>query len=113
MKKIIFALILISNYSFSQSIKFSGLVFNSKKEFVVNAKISISNQIDSLKIYNSISNEKGFFEIENIQSGKYNLNVSANGFQEFSDVLNLESEVLNKEIDLSEICYKYFAILQI
>ncbi len=105
-KNLIFVLVLISNYSFSQSIKFSGLVFNSKKENVSDAKITISNQIDSLKTYNFVSTKKGFFEIKNIKSGKYNLTITANGFQEFSDVLNLENDMLNKEIILKEISNK-------
>ncbi len=103
MKNLIIVLVLISNFSFSQSIKFSGLIFNSKKEIVSNAKITISNQIDSLIAYNSISNEKGLFETNNIQKGKYNLIISANGFQEYNDVLNLDIDVLNKEIILKEI----------
>ncbi len=102
MKNLIIVLILISNYSFSQNVKFSGLVFNSKKEIVSNAKITISNQIDSLKTYNFVSNEKGLFETNNIKSGKYNLIISANGFQEFKDVLNLENDVLNKDFTLQE-----------
>ncbi len=105
-KNLIIVLVLMTNYSFSQKIKFSGLVFNSKKEVVSNAKISISNQIDSLKTYSSVSNEKGFFQIENIKSAKYNLTIATNGFQEFSDVINLENNMLNKEIILKEISNK-------
>ncbi len=103
MKNLIIGFFLISSIGFSQNIKLSGLVFNSKKEIVSNANISISNQIDSLKKYSSISNEKGYFEIENIPSAKYNLKINTIGFQEFSDVLNLENDILNKEIILKEI----------
>jgi Outer membrane protein beta-barrel family/CarboxypepD_reg-like domain len=105
MKKLL-AFLLLSNICFSQSIKFSGLVFNSKKEVVSNAKIIISGQLDSLKIFNSLSNEKGYFEIGQIQTGKYNLSVAINGFKEFNEVLNLENDVVNKEIILQEISNK-------
>ena len=105
MKKLV-AFLLFSNICFTQNIKFSGLVFNSKNEIIINAKISIFNQLDSLQIYNSTSNEKGFFEINNIESGKYNVKISANHFQELKAILTLKNDVLNKEIILKEITNK-------
>lgn len=105
MKKLIIVL-LLSNICFSQNVKFTGLVFDSKKEVVSNAKISVADLLDNLKIYNSTTNEKGFFEINIVETGKYNIKISANGFQEVNEVLNLNYDVLNKEIILQEISNK-------
>ena len=64
MKKIIF-LLLLTNICIAQTAKFSGSIFNSNKEIIANATISLTSQIDSLKIYKTISNEFGVFEMLN------------------------------------------------
>ena len=106
MKNYIFIQLLISTFCYSQNVQFSGTILNSKKEIVASTKISIMNQIDSLQIYNAVANDKGFFEIKDIKQGKYNLVIIADGFQEYSDILNLENDVLNIQKILQEMSNK-------
>ena len=104
MKKIILIL-LFTNFCIAQTAKFSGSIFNSNKEIIANTKISLTSQTDSLKIYKTISDKFGTFEISNNPTGKYNLKISAIGYQDFIDVVILETD-LNKTIELLAITNK-------
>ncbi len=67
-------------------------------ETIVNALIFL--QPDSLK---KLSNENGFFRFGQLQPGKYSLKISAVGFENYSQQINLLDKNISLDINLKEL----------
>jgi len=89
--------------SFAQPvIKLSGSVQNSKKELLSFADIAIINMADSLDYKNSVTDEKGFFEIDKLQKGMYVLKIAAFGYTDYEQHIILESDQVLPVVILEE-----------
>lgn len=86
----IFLLLLICLDINAQSI--SGRVYSQEKETVPFAEVTLNRLQDSTLVKAVITNEQGNFEIKNVPSGTFNLNITNIGFADYQ-----------KEVELSEI----------
>lgn len=87
---------------FSQTIR-GNIKFSDTKEFVKNANIKIYNLNDSL-IYSTVSDNKGFFEIKNIEIDKLKIIVSYLGYENYEKTINIDkfNNIIDLDISLKE-----------
>ncbi|MGV3697198.1 outer membrane beta-barrel protein [Flavobacterium sp.] len=87
MKQLIFVVLITLQYSLSiaqiQAGKINGVVVNDKKEAVDFANVTLHRTTDSTFVKASITDEKGFFELDNLPEGNYYLKVSHTAFENF------------------------------
>jgi hypothetical protein len=67
----------------------SGEIIDQQKAIIVNAEITLSDE--NGKEQKKISNRQGIFRFENLQAGKYKLQITAKGFAEYEEELELNS----------------------
>ncbi|MBE9468116.1 MAG: TonB-dependent receptor [Bacteroidetes bacterium] len=82
--KLLIVIILTVQFTsvFSQESSIRGIVFDKfQKQPLEYANVTVKSQNDSLFISGCITNEKGFFKIESLPSGNYNLEISFIGYQ--------------------------------
>jgi hypothetical protein len=103
MKKYVFVLLLMPIICLSQNFKFSGNVVNDMKLPIAFASVCLRSQSDTLIRKVSTTNDKGFFEIEDIVKGSYSLQVRSVGFVTYSEIIAIENEISNKEITLNNL----------
>jgi hypothetical protein len=103
MKKYVFVLLLMPMLCLSQNFKFSGSVVNNKKIPIAFASVCLTNQSDTLVRKVGVANEKGGFEIGNIQKGSYSMQVKSVGFASYSEIIAIGNDVGKKEVVLQEL----------
>ncbi len=87
---------------FSQNTKISGFVKNSKNEPVELAQITLQNQKDTLSVLKTLTDTKGFFEIEKVTNDYFILKVIAATYQNYTEKLAIEKVVISKQIVLQD-----------
>jgi hypothetical protein len=80
----------------------TGKIFDEKKLPVEFATITLLSQKDSSLIKGEISDADGKFEMENIPSGNYILDVNFVGFNKYSNTIELNKDYNMGEIDLQK-----------
>ncbi len=83
-KKLLIVIILTFQFTiaFSQESSITGIIFDKfQKQPIEYANVIVKSQNDSLVISGCITNEKGFFKIEGLPNGNYNLEISFIGYQ--------------------------------
>lgn len=83
-KRNLFILLFVITFTkiFSQECSIKGFVFdNLNQQQIEFANIIVKSNSDSLFITGGITNDKGFFLIENLQYGEYNIEISFIGYQ--------------------------------
>lgn len=99
-----FIFVIIFTAIFSQECSIKGLVLDhlnqQKIEF---ANVIVTSDNDSLFITGGITNDKGFFQIENLQNGMYNIEISFIGYQSkfFKNISLQDGEKNLGEIELA------------
>lgn len=97
-----FKLIVFSSPATAQNDLFilSGEIIDQQKAIIVNAEITLSDENGNEQ--KKFSNGQGIFRFENLQAGKYKLQISAEGFAEYEEELELNSaqETLQLKITL-------------
>ncbi|MGB3947482.1 MAG: outer membrane beta-barrel protein [Bacteroidia bacterium] len=99
MKKIILILILFCNLlAFAQTFSISGELVDKDNQPVMFANVMVLKSTDSSLVKGAISNENGFFSLENISSAHYLVKVSYVGFNDLyvPVFIQNESKVLGK-----------------
>lgn len=79
----------------------SGIIKNMQGELLVGASVIVSSCQDTLFHKECVSRESGMFEIKNIPSASYNIEISCMGYSPYT--LNLE---LNRSVNLGDIILK-------
>lgn len=110
MKKLLpIILLLFGIQGFSQKVSLVGTVVDEEKKPVLYATVSLLNHDDSTLMFYGISNDKGYYEIKNIQAGKYVLQSAAFGYKTLMKPVHLSKDsaaVLQMEmpgINLNEV----------
>ena len=106
MKLYIFSLIfffLLPLSVFSQNVSVTGTVKDAENMPIYFANAVLLSASDSTAIKGASTNEKGVFELENIEANNYLLKISFIGFNDFNQAINVSSQDINLgEIILTE-----------
>ena len=103
MKHILFLVVVFAtSFSFSQSIKFDGIITDSKAVALEMANVMAVNQTTKAVDAFSITNEKGRFQMALKPNATYTIKVSYIGYKAQEITINTTSENINKIISLEE-----------
>ena len=69
------------------------LVDGNTNESLAFVNVGLIRAADTVYISGTASNEKGFFKIENIRNGEYILQITAIGYENYKNVLNITEDV--------------------
>ncbi len=102
MKKHLLTLYLafILSQSFCQSYELSGTVIDSTEGPLIAATIVLLESTDSTMVAFSLTNDKGFFELKNIEAGNYNLQITYIGYGTFQKPVICKGD--EKKINLGQ-----------
>ena len=73
------------------------------------ASVCLTNQSGTLIRKVGTTNDKGFFEIEDILKGSYSLQIQSVGFAAYSEIIAIENDISNKATFLS-CSYSHFPL---
>ncbi len=93
--KIYCTLVLLLTFTYINAQSISGRVFSQENETVPFAAITLNQLQDSTLVKAVITNGEGFFEIKNVPSGNYNLNITNIGFADYQKQLRFEGTPLD------------------
>ena len=81
--RIIFTLFLLIICTQANAQSISGWVYSEEQETVPFAAVTLNQVQDSTLVKADITNEKRYFEIKNVPSGTFNLNITNIGFADY------------------------------
>ncbi|MBP1838646.1 carboxypeptidase-like regulatory domain-containing protein [Formosa algae] len=105
--------LLFSFVSIPQEIKISGKVQDQNDLPISYANIILINKQDSSKILGTITNESGYFVIENIQAGTYNLEVSFVGYSSYTSELVIDKVLYLEPVALKEASQEELKVIEV
>lgn len=99
---VIIALLVLSQVK-AQEIKLSGKVKNNDS-LIVGATVSLRSSPDSVLIKGTATNDSGFYELNNLDTGRYLLNISYIGFSTYNKEIRLteNSKLVMEDVALSK-----------
>jgi hypothetical protein len=100
MKKLLFALIFFTTFSFSQTIKFDGIVHDSIKKPIEMANVMAINTVTKSMDAYGITNDKGKFSLALKPNETYSISVSYIGFQTKNLTIVTQNENITKTIEM-------------
>lgn len=93
--RIFFTFFLLITFTFTNAQSISGKVFSQENETVPFAAVTLNQLQDSTLVKAVITNEEGVFEIRNVPSGSYNLNITNLGFADYQKEILFEGTNLD------------------
>ncbi|MDG1730882.1 MAG: outer membrane beta-barrel family protein [Algibacter sp.] len=88
-KPIFFLTFLFTSFCFSQHYTISGSVNDTTNKAIAYANVILINKENPEDIKGSTTNEAGFFKIDNIEKGDYNIKITFLGFEDFLKEIKL------------------------
>lgn len=89
-------LVFFTHFAFAQSYSLRGKLMDSKdKSELISANVAVISVADSTQRFGTQSDMEGHFEILNLKSGKYILNVSYIGYEPFRKAISIEDASVN------------------
>ncbi|WP_299776548.1 carboxypeptidase-like regulatory domain-containing protein [uncultured Formosa sp.] len=111
--KLTYLFLLYSCFCVSQEIKISGKVQDHNNLPISYANIILVNTQDDNKILGTITNENGYFIIENIESGTYNLEISFVGYSSYASELVIDKVLYLKPVILKEASQEELKVIEV
>ncbi len=99
--KILFTLLILPIFAFTQNFSLSGNIQNKNKEALVFANITLQTK-DTIYIKSSVSDNNGIFILKNIKKDTYLIKITSFGFQEYTNKITIAKNVILKPIILTE-----------
>jgi len=79
----------------AQSKKLSGKLKQENGSAITGAVVTLRTLTDSLLVKGSVSDEQGFFELDNLNAGVYTLNITHIGFRSYKEKLTINTTDLS------------------
>lgn len=98
MKKILFALLFVTSVTFSQSIKFEGIILDSTNKPLEMANVMAVNQVTKSMDSYVITNDKGKFLLNLKANATYTIKVSYLGMQNKEITISTQNETISQNI---------------
>ncbi|CDF81281.1 carboxypeptidase-like regulatory domain family protein [Formosa agariphila KMM 3901] len=111
--KLTFLFLFCSYFCFSQEIKISGKVLDDHKSPISYANVILVDKEDQSKIFGTITNTQGFFLVDNIVVGTYNLEISFVGYTGYNTELLIDKVMYLKPVILNEIAEENLKVIEV
>ena len=111
--KLTYLFLLCSYFCVSQEIKISGKVLDNNNLPISYANIILINTQDESKIFGTITNESGYFVVEDIQAGTYNLEISFVGYSSYTSELVIDKVLYLKPVTLQEASQDEMQVIEV
>ncbi|QDO93170.1 carboxypeptidase regulatory-like domain-containing protein [Formosa sediminum] len=111
--KLTYLFLLCSYFCVSQEIKISGKVLDNNNLPISYANIILINTQDESNILGTITNESGYFVIEDIPSGTYKIDISFVGYSAYSSELIIDKVLYLKPVILQEASQDELKVIEV